>query len=127
MAEPARRLLICEREEAMRFCLGTLFRRAGFETAEAADGDAAVRAALANPPDLITLCVALEKRDGYDVLSRLRAAPELTATRFLVVSGQSRPADREKALALGADGFVLKPFDSNDLLAQVRDLLGEGG
>ena len=71
--------------------------------------------------DLIVLDVMLPRRNGFDVLRELRAAGQ--ATRVLMLTARDGLADRVRGLDLGADDYLVKPFDLDELLARVRALL----
>ncbi|MEZ0346967.1 MAG: response regulator transcription factor [Thermus sp.] len=115
------RILVVDDEESILVPLEFLLRRAGYEVALAKTGEEALRAAEASPFDLVVLDLMLPGLDGFAVLERLKAHPH--PPKVLVLTARGREADRAKAEALGAEGFLGKPFAIEDLLARVRALL----
>ena len=89
----------------------------GYETRIAASAKAGLRAAYQHQPDLIVLDAILPDRDGWEVCRQLR---DLADMPIIFVSARAAPADVVKGLALGADDFVAKPFDAEELLARVQ-------
>ena len=102
-----------------------LMRREGYEVALAADGEAALEAAGARPPDLVILDVMLPKLNGFEVCRRLRAEPRLAGLKILMLTAKGRESEVARGLDLGADAYVTKPFSTRELVAQVRQMLGE--
>ena len=65
----------------------------------------------------------LPKRDGFSVCEAIRSDPSCKDVKIIVLTAKSRDVDKEKALTLGADDFVVKPFSTRDLVDKVRALL----
>lgn len=89
------------------------------EVVTAADGDAALAAALAEPPDLIVSDLMMSGRDGLALLSALRADPATTSVPVLLLSARAGEDAAVQALAGGADDYLVKPFTALELLARV--------
>ncbi len=87
---------------------------------------AEVLAALRQPPlpDLALLDVTLPDANGFDILGRLRQHPQLKSLPVIMLTGQAQRADVMRGLALGADGYITKPFDRDVLLTGIRAVLG---
>jgi DNA-binding response OmpR family regulator len=115
------RILIVEDDEAIAQGLRDNFQFEGHETQWAADGEAAVRMARADKPDLIVLDVRLPRMSGYEVCRKLRGAGSTTPILMLTARGEEE--DRILGLDLGADDYVTKPFSVRELLARARALL----
>ncbi|WZO37713.1 response regulator [Microbacterium sp. LWO14-1.2] len=91
----------------------------GYEVVVAADGAAAVATAAQTHPDLIMLDLGMPRLDGIEVIQALRG---WTSVPIIVVSGRTGSADKVEALDAGADDFVTKPFQVDELLARLRAL-----
>jgi DNA-binding response OmpR family regulator len=103
--------------------LRTRFELAGFQVVEACDGEEAVRMAQDEAPDLIVLDVMMPKLDGVEVCNRLRAS---FTTRSIPVIMLTARADRDgklKGLTKGANDYVTKPFEWDELHQRVRNTL----
>jgi two-component system copper resistance phosphate regulon response regulator CusR len=115
-----RLLLIEDEEDAARMTAKGL-RQDSHTVDIASDGEQGLRQAMAHAYDLIVLDVRLPVKDGWTVCSELRQAGLPTPILMLTASGAH--ADRVKGLDLGADDYLVKPFDVDELLARVRALL----
>jgi DNA-binding response OmpR family regulator len=116
----AKTVLVCEDEDSLRELIRVSLG-AGFRVLEAPDYDSAVELAGANSIDLVLLDLLLEGRSGFDVLAALREDPRTAATPVVVISASS-DVDAH-ALAAGADHFLAKPFDPNELRRLALELL----
>jgi DNA-binding response OmpR family regulator len=119
----ARRILIVDDEPSIVVSLEFLARRAGYEVEVATDGDAALAAVAARPPDLVILDVMLPKLSGFEVCERLHA--ERPDIKILMLSARGRDTEVARGLRLGAAAYVTKPFSTRELMARVAALLGE--
>ncbi len=120
------KVLIADREANMQACLRFLMEREGHDVRVVKDGAEALLAIDEDVPDLALLAVDLEKRDGFDICRELRADERCGGIKIMMVTAKARIIERDKAMALGADDFLTKPFANEELLAGVRALL-EGG
>jgi two-component system alkaline phosphatase synthesis response regulator PhoP len=98
----------------------------GVQLLTAADGEAALEAIAAQRPELVFLDVMMPRRNGFEVCRVVRADPGLAGTRIVLLTAKGQSADREIGVAAGADRYVTKPFDPDELLALARELLGLG-
>ncbi len=121
-----KRILIVDDEPNIVISLEFLMKREGFAVEIAADGEAALEAMAESPPDLVILDVMLPKMNGFEVCQRIRANPRWRAIRILMLTARGRDREIAKGLGLGADAYVTKPFSTSDLVAQVKQLLGQG-
>ena len=115
------RLLVVEDDPQVRSMLVRTLGYEGFDVASAADAAAALAAVREAPPDLILLDLLLPDRDGMDVCRHMRAAGNTTP--ILMLTARDGLDDRVKGLDVGADGYVVKPFSTSELVARVRALL----
>ncbi len=120
---PRRRVLIVDDEPVNRDVLRTLLAPLGFELEEADDGDTALRAITATPPDLVLMDLRLRNLDGLTATRRLRAVPSTAGVRVIAVSASVFPDDRDQALAAGCNEFVAKPIDTALLCRVIGELL----
>jgi DNA-binding response OmpR family regulator len=116
-----RRILVVEDEAALRLALSDRLASEGYEVAEAADGDEGFARARDEAFDLLLLDVMLPGRGGFDVLRDLRQAG--VATPVLMLTARGEVLDRVLGLKLGADDYLVKPFETMELLARVEALL----
>jgi DNA-binding response OmpR family regulator len=108
-------------EMAITDNLAPLLRRAGFEVAVAADGQAALEKVTSFEPNLIILDVMMPRLDGREVLRRLRQGDDWTPVILLTQVGDS--GERAMALQEGADDYLNKPFDPYELVARIQAVL----
>jgi DNA-binding response OmpR family regulator len=96
-----------------------------YETFLAAAAISALVEARKHQPDLIILDLGLPAGDGFLVMERLKSFPSLASIPIIVVSGRDAYSNRERALRAGARAFLQKPVDNAQLLAFIREVLGE--
>jgi len=113
---PKRKVLIIEDELIIQRLVRVVFERDGFEVFLANDGSEGIRLALTNPPHIIILDIMMEGLNGFEVCKMLRANSSLRRTAIIIVSARSFKPDIDKAMELGADSYVVKPFSPQDLL-----------
>jgi two-component system KDP operon response regulator KdpE len=114
------RLLVVEDDAQLRHALGTMLRANGFEVVEAESGEEGLRASTVHRPDAVVLELALPDTDGMQVLAEIRSRSEIPV---VVLSVRHQRDDKIAALDAGADDYVTKPFDSEELLARIRAAL----
>ncbi len=120
----SKKILIADDEQNIVISIEFLLRREGFEVLVAGDGEEALARVRAERPDLVLLDVMMPRMNGLDVCQALRADPDLSGTRILMLTAKGRDTEVSKGLGLGADGYMTKPFSTKELLAEVRKLLG---
>jgi len=116
----AGRILVVEDDRALRTVLVGALQSGGFEVEQAADGSVGVQALKAKSFDVVLLDIGLPFVDGWHVLSSLegRRVPSV-----IVISARGDQADKVRALDMGADDYLAKPFGSDELLARIRAVL----
>ena len=117
-------ILIVDDDAPIRRMLRRTLAAEGYAVDEAADGSAALAALERSLPDLILLDVAMPGLDGLAVCRRVRGRG--LATPVLLLTARDELADRVAGLDAGADDYVVKPFETDELLARVRALLRRG-
>ncbi|HEX7346678.1 MAG TPA: response regulator [Candidatus Limnocylindrales bacterium] len=96
----------------------------GVEVLTAIDGEQAVDVVRNQPPDLVFLDVSMPKMDGFEVARAIKADPALAGTTVIMLTARGQTVDREEGIAAGADEYLTKPFDPDDLLRRARTALG---
>ncbi len=96
-----------------------------YDLVTACDGEQALKAALAERPDLILLDVVMPKKDGFTVCRALRSEPATQAVPIIMVTTRGEEANVEVGFAAGCNDYVTKPIDGLELMTKVRNFLGE--
>lgn len=116
-----KRVLLVEDEEGLRVSLADRLRCEGYEVQGAADGQSGYEKATQDPFDLLILDVRLPRKDGFGVCHDLRTNGSRIPILMLTARGEL--ADRVRGLKVGADDYLLKPFEPTELLARMEALL----
>jgi len=116
-------ILVADGDRAIRRAIGRLLRRIGYETTEARTGPEALELAERLQPALVILEVNLAEVSGYAVCRELRDAFGGEIAIIFLSGHRTTPADRVAGLLVGADDYIVKPFDSDEFLARVRAAL----
>ncbi len=119
-ASHAPRILVVDDDPAIRRGLLAELQAAGYDVAEAADGDEGIRRFESEAPDVVLTDLAMPGADGYELIAAVR---KRARTPIVVLSVRGGEADKVRALDLGADDYVTKPFSVDELLARVRSQL----
>ena len=118
-------VLVCDNEDALRALVRAALDTGDYRIVEARDGDQSVELARAERPDAIVLDMMMPGKTGLEVVAELRADAELAKTRVLMLTARAQAADRDAALAAGADRFLAKPFSPLELTSIVEQLLDD--
>ncbi|HEX3580470.1 MAG TPA: response regulator transcription factor [Thermoanaerobaculia bacterium] len=118
------RILVVDDDETIRTTLAQNLRTHGFEVVAAADGAEAADRFASIRPDLVLTDLAMPRADGFELIQRIRSNG---ATPIVVLSVRGGDLDKVRALDLGADDYVTKPFSTPELLARVRAQLRRVG
>jgi DNA-binding response OmpR family regulator len=117
------KILIADDDPVTRSVLTQCLKNEGFAVVTATDGVEACSIAEADRVDVALVDLLLPRRDGYSVLLHLRSREKTRETPVLILSAEASEEHPGIARALGAQGYVTKPFDHPSVLASVRDLL----
>jgi two-component system response regulator MprA len=124
--KPPIRILVVEDEPGIAGFVRRGLHFEGYDVAVAPDGPSALRMLRDDPPDLVVLDVMLPGSDGFEIARRLRAAEaaeQLPAVPVLMLTARDAVSDRVTGLRAGADDYLVKPFDFDELLARIEALL----
>jgi two-component system, OmpR family, KDP operon response regulator KdpE len=112
-------ILVVDDERAIRRLLRTALERAGHRVVDAANAREAMSAVAIDKPDAVLLDLGLPDRDGLELIPLIKQA----GSALLIVSAREATEEKVAALDLGADDYVTKPFDSEEVLARIRTAL----
>ena len=96
---------------------------AGYDVRTAGSGDRALQLAFERCPDLILADVMMPNMDGFELTRQLRMDERTAGTKVILLTARGLSADRLEGVAVGADDYVIKPFDTPDLVARIGGLL----
>ena len=96
---------------------------AGYDVRTAGSGDRALELAFERCPDLIVADVMMPNMDGFELTRQLRMDERTAGTKVILLTARGLSADRLEGVAVGADDYVIKPFDTPDLVARIGELL----
>lgn len=116
-------VLVAEDSRTQAYQLKALLEDHGHEVVVAVDGDEALQQAKARKPDFVISDIVMPKRDGYSLCRALRGDPALKSLPIILVTSLAEPLDVVRALAAGADNFVTKPYDEQQLIRRVQRTL----
>jgi DNA-binding response OmpR family regulator len=120
-----KKILVVEDDADVRLGYNVLLKAHHYDMFFAADSLCAMTEARQHRPDLMILDLGLPAGDGFVVLERFRAIPNLGVIPVIVVSGRDVRGNKERAMKAGAKAFLQKPWNDDELLAIIGDLLGE--
>ena len=120
---PMARILVVEDEDNIAMALEFLLARDGHAHSRHSQGGPALNAIRSERPDLVLLDVMLPDMSGYEIVERLRADPGLSGVRILLMTARGSIVEKRRGMALGADGFIAKPFELSELRAEMMRLL----
>ncbi|MEJ2410328.1 MAG: response regulator [Novosphingobium sp.] len=116
--------LIAEDDKDIADILRAYLEREGFRTVQAGDGRTALDVHLALKPDILLLDISMPMVDGWEVLSEVRRRG---GTPVIVITALDQDLDKLQALRVGADDYVIKPFNPVEVVARVKAVLRRGG
>ncbi len=113
------RVLVADDDPDILSVVKVNFELEGFQVDTAVDGEDALMKSTANPPDVIVLDIMMPRMDGLTALHRLRGQASTANVPIILLTARGLPEDRVRGLELGADDYITKPFDINELVARV--------
>ena len=117
------RVLVTDDDRITRMLIKLLIEKEGYEVIEAGNGRQAVDAARCERPDLLIIDLVMPEMDGYQAIERIRRDVSLATLPVLVLTAEDGPAIEHRVLEIGADDYMIKPFEPAVLLSRVRAAL----
>jgi len=122
----AKRILFIEDESALQKTFGDTLKQEGYEMISALDGEIGLRLAKTKRPDLILLDLILPRVHGFEVLKRLKEAPETKDIPIIVLTNLEGIGDVDKAIELGATTYLVKAqYSLEEVVEKIKKALGE--
>jgi CheY-like chemotaxis protein len=122
VAEPL--ILLVDDEPSIRETVSFILEMEGYRVVTAGNGDEALEQIRRLQPPVVLLDAMMPRRDGFDVCRTVKSDPTLAATKIVMLTALGPKTDQERAMAAGADFYVTKPFDEEELLALLGRLTG---
>jgi CheY-like chemotaxis protein len=120
------RILLAEDNEDNRTIYRTILEHSGYTVVEAQDGEAAVRLAAEERPDLILLDISMPLLDGWEAARQIRELPDVPRVPIVALTAHALQQDRARAIAEGFDSYLAKPVEPRRVVEEVRRLLDGG-
>ena len=117
------KILIVDDEPNVVRTLTFVLKKEGYDVATAENGEEALASIRESKPRLLFLDVMMPKKNGYEVCQELKSDANLSDIHIVMLSAKGQEADREKALSLGANEFITKPFSPVGVVGRVKELL----
>ncbi|MFC1666766.1 response regulator [Candidatus Omnitrophota bacterium] len=121
--EEQKKILVIDDEEDIQKLLRIRLQQENFKVVLAGDGDIGVKTAEQETPDLIILDIMMPKMDGYSCLKEIRNLPKVKNVPILMLSGKEEEKVRDLFAFQKIDGYIEKPFELDDLIFKIRDIL----
>lgn len=122
-ADRSQTVLIVEDNEDNRIVYSTMLRHFGFAVDEAENGAEGILKARSNLPDVILMDIAIPLVDGWEAVQRLKRDPATAHIPIVALTAHAMPADRERAIQVGCDGYLAKPCEPRAVVEEVKRLL----
>jgi two-component system alkaline phosphatase synthesis response regulator PhoP len=121
---PDKKILVVDDEPHVIRTLTFVLSKEGYEVSSAGDGEEAIAKVRELKPNLMFLDVMMPKKNGYEVCQELKSDSSFSDIHIVMLSAKGQEADKERALNLGADEFMSKPFSPLGVIEKVKELLG---
>lgn len=121
-----KKVLVCDDEPYIVESVSYVVRKAGFEVVVAEDGEEALEKGRQEKPDLIFLDIMMPKVTGYEVCRQLKEDPSTRDTYIVMLTARGQEEDEKKALEMGANEFMTKPFSPRKMRAKLLEILADG-
>jgi len=119
-------ILLIEDHPDIRENLSEFFIMENYNVLSAANGSIGLKLIHQHRPHLILCDIRMPETDGFQVLKQVRENPELSTIPFIFITSHSEKKDKAEALSLGADDMIIKPFDPEQVLSRISELIAVG-
>ncbi len=119
-----KRILLVDDEEDLRKMLKFRLEALNYDVTEAGDGEDALKKAKSIKPDLIILDLMLPKMDGFEVCRTLKANKDYKSIPIIMFTARAQEKDEELSKQVGSDAHITKPFEPQELVQKIKELLG---
>ncbi|MCW8917798.1 MAG: response regulator [Gammaproteobacteria bacterium] len=122
---PGTQVLIVDDSKTVHVMLSRILRKYGYETLSAYDGETGLELIATHRPALVLMDVVMPGMSGFQATRQIRKSsdPEIARLPVLIISGNAQPTEEYWSAKIGANGFLAKPFDNNELLDRIEALL----
>ncbi|NTV53025.1 MAG: response regulator [Candidatus Firestonebacteria bacterium] len=119
-------VLVVDDEPAISRLIKMSLTVEGYEVRAVNSGFDALEELEKGKPELVILDVMMPGMNGFEVCTEIRKKPQFKGVKIAFLSAMGSPGDAQRGFAVGGDDYIFKPFDPEDLLAKVRDMIGPG-
>jgi CheY-like chemotaxis protein len=123
----SRTLLLADDSVTIQRVIALIFADEDIQVVTVSDGDQAIYAIESSPPDIVLADIGMPGRNGYEVAQHVKQSPRLAHIPVVLLTGAFEPADEAQIAASGCDGVLGKPFEPQEVIARVKELLGKDG
>jgi DNA-binding response OmpR family regulator len=120
------KILLVDDEPNILIAIDFLLKQAGYTVEKAQDGQKALDKLASFHPDVIILDVMMPELDGFETASRIRQIEELDDVKIIFLTAKGTPADRQTGYSVGGEIYITKPFDNDDLVNTIHELIEFG-
>jgi len=120
---PAPKVLVVDDSWTDLTLIATPLRESGYDVITAVDGDEALEKVLQERPQCVVLDIILPKQNGFQLCRRLKQMEQSRDIPIILISGKNTPLDKRWGLQQGADLYITKPFNKDELISSVRSLI----
>ena len=118
------RVLVVDDDEVIRRLIAVNLQLEGFDVSTAVDGQDCLDKVAGIDPAVITLDVMMPRLDGWETAIQLRKSPDTARIKVVLITARAQEEDKSRGSQVGADAYLAKPFDPNEMIRIVRELAG---
>src|SRR5687767_7890671 len=119
----SRKLLLADDSVTIQRVVELTFSGEDIDVVTVSDGEQAIARMSTDPPDIVLADIAMPKKNGYEVAAFVKEHPTLSNVPVLLLAGAFEPVDEERARRVKCDGVLIKPFETHEVIARVRELI----